>query len=333
MSESENIGATELLEAGFGYLRRNCLVEAEIVFAKVLGTNPQSSGAAMGLGVLAKKRRNLLRARQWLSAAIHFDRRNALAYQTRGHFFLENSFLEFALADLNSAIALGIGGFSLFLRAELYRRLSQCERALGDNARYIECVDESDLAEALLQKSHILIVLGDYQGALNESIRATNSDPRNYRSLATSGFISIFKGDAKAASEFLLTAYELDSTSTATRRLLALACLMLGDYESARRYSSPDRGLAVADASLHLIHGISLFRAGNQVGALHSIDSAIQLESDFFDAYDWRSIVNRSLGNTDAASLDYRTSSFLRVKRGMETRLSRLLPDELRFDY
>ncbi len=155
------------------------------LWSDVLRKDPSNPRAHMNLGMIALGDENYRAAEQFFTRAIQLDQKIFYGFMFRGYF---NGLLgrnDLALSDLSKAIELDTNSpYSRFLRAELYRKLDEYDKALMDYEAAIR--SNRYYLEAYVGLASLYRKKGDGEAAAKvcgNLLEIDSTDPRSYTCL------------------------------------------------------------------------------------------------------------------------------------------------------
>jgi predicted O-linked N-acetylglucosamine transferase (SPINDLY family) len=253
------------------------LVEAQALYAEVLGTDPRQFESLHLLGVIAMRLGEPARAVEWIGRAISVEPGKAAAYCNRGLALERLGMHEAAMADYAMAITLDPrfwGGY--FNRAKLQRALGRLEDALTSYDAVIE--RNARCTEAWNNRGEVLLTLRRWEAALESSDRAIAlaaqcAEAHHNRGLALG---ALERWQSALASHEAAIALRPDLAGAHRARATVLLALERPEAAAA----SYERAIALepqdADALCNL--GAALLKLGRSDAASERFDAAIEID-------------------------------------------------------
>ncbi len=207
---------------------------------------------------------------QTLNTAINLDNKNGEAYFTRGSCYFNLDDFEKAVIDYNAAIALSRSkdAEAYFLRGNAQYHLNQLEAAIHDITMAITI--DPNHAEAFQQRAYTWIAMGNSDSALHDFGRSLEIDP------------------ALGGSHFGLGNYFAN----------------LPDYDLAIAHYSQAIDLG-AKSEYYFNRGLIYALQNNFSDAIHDFSNAIDINSQYAEAYVMRGNMRDESGHPTEALADF----------------------------
>jgi tetratricopeptide (TPR) repeat protein len=151
--------------------------------------------------------------------------------------------------------------------------------------------------------AHILILQGDYEGAIERYQKIVARNPST-DSKVSLGLAYLRVGDVDMAVKTLANAVAADAGNAKGWNNLSLAYLRQGDVDGARTAAEKAVALEPGYASAHVNLGNVRLREGDAAAAIASFEKAVSLEAEQVDAYYGLAEAHGFLGEEKAAG-DY----------------------------
>ncbi|MDF1663190.1 MAG: hypothetical protein P1V97_15550 [Planctomycetota bacterium] len=210
----------------------------------------------------------------------------------------------------------GIANTALCARAELYRRVQNYNKALGD----IDCVlkNSKNDPDALVLRAHVRLIQGDNVGALSDLKKALALDKGNAMALGLRAHLKLLQNDQKGALLDCVAALKIDRNCyypyrvRGELRLTGTGIDLIGaegDFRTAVR-------LAPGVADNHYWYGRLLQQNDDKEGALRAYTKCVILDSGHWRALCNRGTIRRLLRDYDNALRDIDSALVLQPKNG-----------------
>ncbi|MDQ2712810.1 MAG: tetratricopeptide repeat protein [Acidobacteriota bacterium] len=258
---------------------------------KATEQHPNSAEAQNALGEALDEAGQLQPARDAFARAVKLKSTFGQAYSNLGLVCLQMNDLSAAAANLDRAISL-LGkspdaGFALYLRAKIYTRQSENEKALEALNRAV--VLRPDLAEAWSDLGTARKTLLDDSGALSAYQHAVDLKPDDPVAQGRLGSEYLRQDKPQQAAGHLQRAYEGNPKDQSTLNSLQTALRRAGKLEEADRVKAElaqllaerDRASQNAVAAIKLNNeGATLEKSGDLAGAAKKYGQALELYPD-----------------------------------------------------
>lgn len=337
------------------YIRKGDLEKARALSQQTLSDDPRSHQALLLLGAIAIKEGNLDAARGHLSRAVDIDPTNVQALSKLGEVHQRQGDLDAALARFQKVVEIAplstveynnIGNIYRE-RGDLDRAMEAYREALRADAQYIGaynnlglCLQERGRLEearglyekglairpenAMLRNSlgTVLALKGDRRAALEQVVRAAESDPNwpiAQGNLATLLFEDGRFPDARTAFERWV---ELEPASIDARLGLALSHLMLQDREQAIAGFGEILQREPGNLKAHIALGETLLREGSLERARDHLERAARIDPRIPRVFNSLGEVYLKMGDKRKAAAAFQKS--LTIQPGQEQVRKRL---------